>query len=614
MQLSSNFARGLVLCAVVSTTPAAALAVQRAAPEERTFRSEVSSYLASYGATYQRLQTEWIDARWDAARASDPATTRARRIATELALLRFTGSIENIELARAYQKRGKELPAVERRELARIAFQAAEAPAFVADLVEMRVAGDVDARDRLATHAYEFEGQRVALLDLVRVLRGSEDLSRRRAAWESHQSVGPRLRPLCERQRWLRNECVRAMGERDWFDHRVEESGADAATVLRLADEIVRDLRPLQTELHTWLRHELARRYAQPVPDLIPAHWLSDPFGRDASGVLDERPPLAAAGVEEERTRDPRVLVGAADAYFTSLGFRPMPTSSWNLSAFVGVPSGARVLDPLDPDAWHVDLDREVRWNLALEPGIVGYAEALRTLGRSHADLSTANADVPVVLRRGSGVLRNALGDLAAWNGTRAGALRAAGLTAPSGDPRVPENLRALLAEALDTVAFVPFGAGTVLVFEKELYRDELPPDRWNTRWWQLVARYQGIAPPSARDERTCDPLALPQIVVEPATYVQRAFGRVLAYQLNDHVARKMLDADPRTAEPGGRRDVGDFLRSLLRFGGSVDWRAKVRERVGSDLSARALIDYFEPLRAWLAEENRGRRATLPPL
>jgi peptidyl-dipeptidase A len=39
-----------------------------------------------------------------------------------------------------------------------------------------------------------------------------------------------------------------------------------------------------------------------------------------------------------------------------------------------------------------------------------------------------------------------------------------------------------------------------------------------------------------------------------------------------------------------------------------------LREATGSDLSAKAMVEYFEPLRLWLVEQNRGRVYTLSEL
>jgi peptidyl-dipeptidase A len=88
----------------------------------------------------------------------------------------------------------------------------------------------------------------------------------------------------------------------------------------------------------------------------------------------------------------------------------------------------------------------------------------------------------------------------------------------------------------------------------------------------------------------------------------------VLLFQLHDHIAREILHEDPHDTLYFGRRDVGAFLASILRPGATVDSRALLRQATGSDLSARAMLEYFEPLRAWLSEQNRGRTCTLPEL
>ncbi|HXA10096.1 MAG TPA: M2 family metallopeptidase, partial [Chthoniobacterales bacterium] len=42
--------------------------------------------------------------------------------------------------------------------------------------------------------------------------------------------------------------------------------------------------------------------------------------------------------------------------------------------------------------------------------------------------------------------------------------------------------------------------------------------------------------------------------------------------------------------------------------GGTEDWRKVLKEATGEDLSTRAMVDYFQPLMAWLEEQNKGRK------
>ena len=49
-----------------------------------------------------------------------------------------------------------------------------------------------------------------------------------------------------------------------------------------------------------------------------------------------------------------------------------------------------------------------------------------------------------------------------------------------------------------------------------------------------------------------------------------------------------------------------------MKPGASADWRKLLKEKTGSDLSAKAMLDYFAPLMDYLKEVNKGRKYTLP--
>ena len=70
----------------------------------------------------------------------------------------------------------------------------------------------------------------------------------------------------------------------------------------------MRELRPLYLQLHTWVKYELARRYRQPVPKLIPAHWINNRWSQDWSGIveaasLDDRFKDKSARVDRQNRR-----------------------------------------------------------------------------------------------------------------------------------------------------------------------------------------------------------------------------------------------------------------------------------------------------------------------
>ena len=48
-----------------------------------------------------------------------------------------------------------------------------------------------------------------------------------------------------------------------------------------------------------------------------------------------------------------------------------------------------------------------------------------------------------------------------------------------------------------------------------------------------------------------------------------------------------------------------------MRPGASADWRKMLKEKTGEDLSARAMVAYFQPLLNYLKEQNKGRKYTM---
>ena len=151
--------------------------------------------------------------------------------------------------------------------------------------------------------------------------------------------------------------------------------------------------------------------------------------------------------------------------------------------------------------------------------------------------------------------------------------------------------------------------------FEYSLYAENLPADQYNAKWWDLVQKYQGIVPPSPRGPRTyCDAATKTHINDDAAQYYDYAISYVLLFQLHDHIARKILKQDPHATNYYGSKEVGDFLRTILSPGGTRDWRELTREATGADLSAQPMLRYFEPLMAYLKQQNEGRVATLPDL
>ncbi|HVS10945.1 MAG TPA: M2 family metallopeptidase [Planctomycetota bacterium] len=574
-------------------------------------QASAQEFLDGYSERYQELYYRSSQAEWASnTRIVEGDETNARRTrAANGAMAAFTGSAENIAAAREWLAVRDDLSPLQVQQLEKVLFLAGNNPATVPELVSARIAAETAQTERLYGFEFRLEGQPVTTNGIDELLRTERDLGRRRRVWEASKEVGTVLKPGLMELRRLRNSTVRALGYADFFAYMASEYGVSTEEMEKLIGDINRQLRPLFRELHTWARHELAARYGQEVPDQIPAHWLPNRWGQDWGALVDVAGFDLDAGLQE---RGPEWLVHQAERFYTSLGFPELPESFWQLSDLYPLPPGTPYKKNNHASAWHLDLQHDLRSLMSVEPNTEWYETTHHELGHIYYYVAYTRPEVPLLLREGANrAFHEAVGSLMGLAAMQPRFVAAVGLAAEGAQP---DPMQLLLKEALNYVVFIPWSAGTMFQFEKELYADDLPPERWNERWWELVRRYQGVVPPAARDERFCDAATKTHINDDPAGYYDYALSYVLLFQLHDHVAREILGEDPHDTNYFGRRDVGEFLESILREGSTRDWQELLREATGSGLSAGPMLRYFEPLRSWLVEQNRGRQSTLAEL
>ena len=570
--------------------------------------SEVSRYLSDYYATYQQLYYEADLAEWATnTRIVEGDTTNAARARrARQAFAAFVGSSENIERIRGYLAQRDRLDPLQVRQLEAMLYEAADQPGTVPDLVAERIAAETDQVEKLFGFEFTLRGSPITPNQIDELLRSSTDLRERRAVWEASKQVGPTLKPGLTKLRDLRNKTVQALGYPDFFSYQVSDYGMTTAEMLELTDKLVEQTRPLYRELHTWARYELADRYGVPVPELIPADWLPNRWAQDWTALvsvegLDPDPAL--------REKSAEWIVKQGEEFYESLGFAPLPQSFWERSSLYPLPPDADYKKNTHASAWHLNLDDDVRSLMSVEPNRDWWGTTLHELGHIYYYMTYTRPEVPLVLRAGANrAYHEGIGSLMRLASLQRRFLVNRGLVAA--DVEV-DRIAQLLQEALDYVVFIPFSAGTMTRFEYALYVDELPPDRFNAEWWALVARYQGVVPPSPRGEEYADGLTKTHINDDPAQYYDYALSYALLFQLHDHIARNILDQDPHDTDYWGSEAVGDFLRELMAPGASRPWRDVLRETTGRELDAQALVDYFQPLYDWLVQENRGREYTL---
>src|SRR4051794_14307061 len=250
---------------------------------------ELEKFLSAYNKEYQRLNYASGLAEWASnthiVEGDSSNSVRTRRANEELA--RFVGSADNITRIRGFLAQRERLTPLQARELQVMLYAAAEKPQTAAAIVSQRIAAETEQTEKLYGFQFKLNGKPVTPNEIDDALRTSKKLPERLAVWQASKEVGPTLKPGLLRLRDLRNQVVQALGYPDYFNYQVSEYEMSTDEMLRLNDDLIRDLRPLYRELHTWARYELAKRYGVPVPDELPAHWLPNRWGQDWSSLVD---------------------------------------------------------------------------------------------------------------------------------------------------------------------------------------------------------------------------------------------------------------------------------------------------------------------------------------
>ncbi|RYE26140.1 MAG: peptidase [Sphingobacteriales bacterium] len=578
---------------------------QKQSPEQ----TAAQQFIDSYTGQYVKLYTSSSEAQWKSNTEiveGDSTNTLNAQKADE-AMAAFTGSKENIDNARKYLDQKDKLTDIQVKQLELILYAAANNPQTIADVVKQRIKAENEQTRQLYGYQYTLNGKKVSTNDLDDMLKKETDINKRLVVWEASKEVGKTLKGGLVNLRNLRNQTVQALGYHDYFSYQVSDYGMKTDEMMKTMDRLMEELKPLYRELHTWMRYELAHKYGMStVPDYLPAHWLTNRWGQDWSSAV------TVQGLNLDSvlgTKSAEWIVKGGEELYTSIGYPALPASFWTKSSLYPYPADSNVKKNNHASAWHMDLNNDVRSLMSVEPNAEWYETANHELGHIYYYLTYTNKDVPPLLRGGANrAYHEAIGTMMGLAAMQKPYLAGRGLVAA--DAKV-DSIQSLLKEALNSVVFIFFSSGTMSNFEKALYADNLNPDQFNTKWWELAKKYQGIVPPSPRGEEYCDAATKTHINDDPAQYYDYALSYVILYQLHNHIAKNILHQDPRATNYYGHKEIGDFVKKIMYPGASKDWRKVLKESTGDELNAKAMLEYFEPLVNWLKEQNKGRKYTI---
>jgi peptidyl-dipeptidase A len=565
-------------------------------------QERADQFLKLVNASYQALYRVEAEAQWLAATDVSPAHDAASETAGK-ARAAFNGNPAIIREAQELLKSKKNLKPITVRELERVLLNAAEGPMTNPELVAARIEAETQQASTLNGFQFKLRGQPITVNEIDNQLKTNRNLGERQAVWEASKESGIALKPGLAKLQKLRNGVAKELGYNDYFALQVAGYGMKTEEMVALQDQFMRELRPLYLQLHTWVKHELAKRYGQPVPKRIPAHWLNNRWSQEWPGIVE------AADLDPYfKNKSAEWVVKVSEDFYTGLGFAKLPQTFWERSDLYPIKAGDARKKNTHASCWHVDLDKDIRSLMSVEPNDWWFHTSHHELGHGYYFISYTRPQVPPLLRIGANpAFHEGMGELISLAAGQVPYLQSVGI--------LPADFKAdetafLLGESLgNSVPFIYWASGTMTHWEADVYAKNLSTNEWNARWWKYVRDFQGVEPPAERGEQFCDAATKTHINDTPAYYYSSyAIATVLKFQFHDHIARKILKQSPQKCNYAGNKKVGDFLRGIMEKGGTEDWRKVLKDATGEELSTRAMVEYFKPLLAWLQQQNRGRQ------
>jgi peptidyl-dipeptidase A len=315
----------------------------------------------------------------------------------------------------------------------------------------------------------------------------------------------------------------------------------------------------------------------------------------------DAASPYDLTEIIRRREIPPVEMVRYGERFFSSLGFAPLPETFWERSLFTQ-PADREVV--CHASAWDIDQENDLRIKMCIEPTAEDFQTIHHELGHNY--YQRAYNQLPLIYRNSANDgFHEAVGDTIALSVTPPYLVELGFIDA---EPPASSDVGLLLRDALDKVAFLPFGL-LIDEWRWKVFSGEVPPERYNEAWWELREKVQGVAAPVERSEADFDPGAKYHIPGN-TPYTRYFLAHVLQFQFHRALCQEAGYEGPLNrctifrSEEAGRR-----LQDMLAMGQSRPWPEALEALAGTRrMDAGALLDYFAPLAAWLEEQNEGRQ------
>jgi peptidyl-dipeptidase A len=441
--------------------------------------------------------------------------------------------------------------------------------------------------------------------------RNPEELKEMWTSW--HDNVGAPMKDDYANMVGIANEGAKELGFAD--TGAMWRSGYDmpADDFAKLTDKLWLEVKPLYDELHTYVRTQLNKKYGDAVQSKtgpIRADLLGNMWAQEWGDIYDLVAPPGAGDIGydigallKEKQYDEMKMVKTGEGFFSSLGFAPLPDTFYARSQFLK-PADREVV--CHASAWDIDNKDDLRIKMCIKINTGDFVTIHHELGHNYYQRAY-NKQSYLHLNGANDGFHEAIGDAIALSITP-DYLVQIGLLDASKVPSADKDNGLLLRQAMDKVAFLPFG----LLVDKwrwGVFDGSIKPADYNTAWTSLRKQYQGIVPPVERPANAFDPGGKYHVPGN-TPYTRYFLARILQFQFYKAACDTAGWKGPlHRCSFYGNKEVGKNLNAMLELGASKPWPDALEAFTGTrEMSGKAMIEYFAPLMKWLKAQNKGAK------
>ena len=446
----------------------------------------------------------------------------------------------------------------------------------------------------------------------MRTNRTPAELKEMWLSW--NDNVGTPMKADYAKMVAISNEGARELGFADtgalWRSNYDMTPEAFTATTEKLWNEV----KPLYLQLHCYTRKQLNAKYGDGVQAKtgpVRADLLGNLWAQEWGGIYDLVAPAGSGDIGFDTTDllvqkgyDPVKMVKAGEGFFTSLGMKELPATFWTRS---------QITRPRDRDvichasAWDIDNKEDLRIKMCTKVNGDDFQTVHHELGHNFYQRAYNGQPFRLYMEGANDGFHEAIGDTVALSITPQYLVQI-GLLDPAKVPDASKDTGLLLRQAMDKVAFLPFG----LMMDRyrwQIFSGQIKPADYNTAWTQMRQQYQGIVPPGPRGPDAFDAGAkyhIPAVV----PYTRYFLARLLQFQFYEAACKTAGWTGPlHRCSFYGNKDVGKKLNAMLEMGAAKPWPDALQAFTGSrEMSGKPMIRYFAPLMSWLQEQNKGEQ------